>query len=253
MSIYFTAAHNVLAQEALKILTGLYGQTPLKKAQIVVALGGDGHLLKTLYDAMENKLPIYAMRRTESVGFLCNDYNSDALPERLQRAQKVDLHPLFIEAELTNGKRQTALAINEVSILRETSQSAKLRILIDGVERIECYSGDGVLVATPAGSTAYNHSCGGPIMPMNANTLVITAICGFRPRRWNYAVLPQDAAIDIEVLETAKRPVRIEAGESVIKDASTVKIWLDRHKSFPLLFDPEEHLGERIIREQFMP
>lgn len=253
MKIHFTAAHNKLAQASLADLTVNHGQVPLKSAEIVVALGGDGHLLKTLYEAMSKKIPVYAMRRTESVGFLCNDFHVDNLVERINKAQKVDLHPLFIEALLTDGKTQTAIAINEVSIIRETSQSAKLRIMVDGVERIECYSGDGVLVATPAGSTAYNHSCGGPIMPLDANTLVITAISGFRPRRWNYAVLPQDTTIDVEVLEISKRPIRIEAGSSIIRNAASMKIWLDRNKAVPLLFDPDQHLGERIIREQFMP
>lgn len=252
MNIHFTAAHNKIAQESFVSLTTQYGQAPLKSADVIVVLGGDGHLLKTLYDAMSKKIPVFAMRRTESVGFLCNDFHADSLLERIQKAQKVDLHPLFIEALLTDDKKQTALAINEVSIIRETTQSAKLRIIVDGIERIECYSGDGVLVSTPAGSTAYNHSCGGPIMPLDANTLVMTAISGFRPRRWSHAVLPQDSTIDIEVLEITKRPVRIEAGDTIIRNAVSMKIWLDRNKAVPLLFDPEQHLGERIIREQFM-
>jgi NAD+ kinase len=162
------------------------------------------------------------------------------------------LHPLLVEARTVGGTTATGLAINEVSVIRETPQSARLQINIDGKERIGSYSGDGVLVATPAGSTAYNHSCGGPIMPLDANTLVITAICGFRPRGWSYAVLPQDSAIEINALETEKRPVRIEAGSVVIHNAVKAKIWLDRKKNLTLLFDPDQHLGERIVREQFM-
>jgi NAD+ kinase len=137
-------------------------------------------------------------------------------------------------------------------VIRETPQSARLRIGIDGIDRIAEYSGDGVLVATPAGSTAYNHSCGGPIMPLNANTLVITAISGFRPRGWSYAVLPQDSVVEIAALETFKRPVRIEAGASVVHNAAVAKIWLDKKKTLTLLFEPDQHLSERIVREQFM-
>ncbi len=251
MKIHFTASSHKMAQEALADLTAHYPNTDLKDADTIVALGGDGHLLHTIYSSLAHKCPIFAMRRTESVGFLCNDYHLGNLIERLQRAETVNLHPLRIEAELQNGKHQAALAINEVSIIRETTQSAKLRVTVDGVERIECYSGDGLLIATPAGSTAYNHSCGGPIMPMDANTLVMTAICGFRPRRWSHAVLPQTSVVDIDVLDINKRPVRIESGETAIRGASKLRVWMDKNYSIPLLFDPEEHLGERIIREQF--
>jgi len=252
MKIAFTAAPNAAAQEALTALTKKYGQNEPDKADHIVALGGDGQVLKTLYEVMDENKPVYAMRRTESVGFLCNDYNAAALPERLAKAHKVILHPLHLEAVAQNGKKESARAINEVTVIRETPQSARLRINVDGVTRIPNFSGDGMLVATPAGSTAYNHSCGGPIMPLDANTLVMTAISGFRPRRWSYAVLPQDAVIEIEALDTKKRPVRIEAGARVIRDAVKAKIRLDRKKTLTLLFDPDQHLGERIIREQFM-
>lgn len=252
MKISFTSAHNLLAQEAFVTLTNQYGQSDLKSADIVVALGGDGQVLKTLYDVMEFGKPVFALRRTESIGFLCNNYNISDLPERISCAQKVILHPLLIEALSTDGTKTSALAINEVTVIRETQQSARLRVSVDGVERIAQYSGDGLLISTPAGSTAYNHSCGGPIMPLDANTLVMTAISGYRPRRWSYAVLPQASIIEINALETDKRPVRIEAGECVIQKAASAKIWLDRKKSLTLLFDPDQHLGERIIREQFM-
>jgi NAD+ kinase len=252
MKIAFTAARNPFASQALMELTKKYGQQEIPNADIIVALGGDGHVLKTLYDVMDHGKPVFAMRRTDSVGFLCNDFNIENLPERLAKAQAVTLHPLRLEALSADGKKKEALAINEVTVIRETPQSARLSISIDGVERIAQFSGDGILAATPTGSTAYNHSCGGPIMPLNANTLIVTAICGFRPRRWSYAVLPQDSSIKIEALETTKRPVRIEAGSSVIHNAASAKIWLDRRKELKLLFDPGEHLGERIVREQFM-
>ena len=252
MRIAFSAANNALAQQCFTDLVKKYGQASVKEADIIVVLGGDGHVLNTLYHIIDHQKPVFAIRRTESVGFLCNDFLDRDLPERIAKAQRVTLHPLAIAVTKTDGSIETALAINEASILRETMQAARLRISVDGVERIAQYSGDGVLVATPAGSTAYNHSCGGPIMPLDANTLVMTAISGYRPRRWSYAVLPQDSQIEIETLEITKRPVRIEAGEKVIRDAQSVKIHMDRSKSLTLLFDPDQHLGERIIREQFM-
>ena len=253
MKIFFTASHSPLAQKAFVELTQRYGQSAACDADFFVALGGDGQVLSTLYESLEQDKPVFAIRRTESVGFLCNTFNNKGdLEQRLERAQRVTLHPLRIEAETTDGSTFSALAINEVSILRASPQAVRLRVEIDGIERLSKFSGDGLLVATPAGSTAYNHSCGGPIMPLNANTLVMTAICGFRPRGWSYAVLPEDAMIKIDVLETNKRPAKIEAGVSVLDHAAKATIWLDRTKNITLLFDPDQHLGERIIREQFM-
>ncbi len=253
MKIFFSASHSTLAQKALAEMTARYGQSSMQEADYLVVLGGDGQVLKTLYESLEFNKPVFAIRRTESVGFLCNAFNdrSDLL-QRLPRAQKVTLNPLLITAEDADGKTFSALGINEVTIVRETPQAVRLRITIDGVVRASKYSGDGVLVATPAGSTAYNHSCGGPIVPLNSNTLVITAINGFRPRGWSYAVLPQDASIEIDVLEATKRPARIEAGISIFHNAIKAKIWLDKTKDITLLFDPDQHLGERIIREQFL-
>ena len=252
MKIAFTAAHNDFAQQAFNELTKQYGQIEASKADVVVALGGDGHVLRTLYDVMDKGKPVFAMRRTMSVGFLCNDYKTNELEARIQAALAVKLRPLHIEARTIEGRTRAALAINEVPFMRETAQSARLAIHVDGVERIAQYSGDGLLVATPAGSTAYNHSCGGPILPLDSNSLVMTAISGFRPRGWSCAVLPQSSAVDIKVLETQKRPVRIEAGVSVIHNAASATIRLSKDKCLTILFDPDQHLGERIIREQFM-
>jgi NAD+ kinase len=252
MKIAFVAAPSTIAQSALKALVKRYGQCGIASADYVVAVGGDGQVLKTLYDVMERNKPVFALRRTDSVGFLCNDYHLASLPRRLAKAQRVTLHPLRMEARTKSGARKTAVAINDVIVIRETAQSARLSLRVDGITRIAQFSGDGILVATPCGSTAYNHSCGGPIMPLNSNTLVVTAISGFRPRRWSHAVLPQDAVVEIEMLETAKRPVRIEAGAHIIGNAARVKISLDRKKTLTLLFDPDQHLGERIVREQFM-
>ena len=253
MKIHFTASHSENAQKSFAALTKKYGQADAKNAEAFVAMGGDGQVLKTLYEAMPYNKPVFAIRRTDSVGFLCNGFDDkDDLTQRIAQAHPVTLHALRIEAEKTDGSSASALAINEVSFLRETPQAVKLRIVIDGIERIAKFSGDGVLIATPTGSTAYNHSCGGPIMPIDANTLVMTAISGYRPRGWSHAVLPEDAVIAIEVLETAKRPVKIEAGSAVLHNAAKAKIWLDRTQNITLLFDPDQHLGERIIREQFM-
>ncbi|MDD4615896.1 MAG: NAD kinase [Alphaproteobacteria bacterium] len=253
MNIFFTCSHSPLAQKAFVELTRRYGQAEASQAEYFVAIGGDGQVLTTLYEALKYNKPVFAIRRTESVGFLCNPVDGlDDLDQRLMRAQRVSLNPLRIEAETTDGTTYSAMAINEVSFLRETPQAVRLRIVIDGTERLAKFSGDGILVSTPAGSTAYNHSCGGPIMPLTANTLVMTAICGFRPRGWSHAVLPQDSVIEVEVLEAEKRPTRIEAAVSVIREAAKAKIWLDRTQKLTLLFDPDQHLGERIIREQFM-
>lgn len=252
MKIAFATPPSPMAQETLRLLEGRYETVSMAEADVVVVLGGDGHVLKTLHTLMDKGKPVYALRRTSSVGFLCNDYNPDNLIERIEKAQTVVLHPIRVECTTSSGAIETGLAINEVTILRESAQSAKLRVCVDGIERINRYNGDGLLVSTPAGSTAYNHSAGGPIMPLDSNTLIMTAVCGFRPRRWSYAVLPQSSVIQIEVIETEKRPVRVEAGPSVIRHIVSARMWWDCTTAFSLLFDPEQHLGERIIREQFM-
>lgn len=252
MKIAFAASPSPLAQESLVELKKLYDHVEPEEADVIVVLGGDGHLLKTLHRYMERGKKVYALRRTKSVGFMCNDYNPENLLERLEHAQTVALYPLKVECTTRDGKIHEAIAINEVTFLRNTAQSAKLRICVDGVERIAKFSGDGLLISTAAGSTAYNHSAGGPIMPLDANTLVMTAICGFRPRRWSHAILPQSCVMDISVIETEKRPVRVEAGPTVVHGIVSAKVWMDCTSAFTLLFDPDQHLGERIIREQFM-
>ena len=252
MKIAFFASAAPAAQAALNALRTLYGEANLAEADYVVAIGGDGLALRALYSVIPLGKPVFALRRTEAIGFMCNDYAVENLPERLTQAQHVTLHPLRVETTCVNGDNASALAINEVAVLRDSPQSARLRVKVDGKERLARYSGDGLLVATPVGSTAYSHSAGGPIMPIDANTLVMTAICGYRPRRWSYAILPQDTVVDIEVLEHVKRPVRIEAGEQTTGDVASARIWLDRSSGFTLLFDPHQHLAERIIQEQFM-
>lgn len=251
MKIAFVASASHAAQVAKKELTKRYGSCDVADADFVVTIGGDGMVLKTLYAVRDLGKLVFALRRTESVGFLCNEYKVADLPERLHRAQSIAIYPLRVEWIDTEGHRAMAFAINEVALLRDSPQSAKLKVSVDGIERLANLSGDGLLVATPTGSSAYNRSAGGPIVPLESNTLVMTAICGFRPRRWNYAVLPQSAVVDIEVLETDKRPVRLEAGPEMVRGVVRTRLWLDCTTAFTLLFDPDQHLSDRLMQEQF--
>lgn len=251
MKLAFAASQTPLAQAAKQELQKMYGNADLASADCVVALGGDGQVLRTLYGTMFHKQPVYAMRRTESVGFMCNRYRVEDLPERIKKSQQIPLHPLRTECVTSNGTHTNTVSINEVTLVRETPQCAKLRVSIDGIVRLEQFSGDGLLLSTPAGSTAYNHSAGGPIMPLDANLLIMSGICGFRPKRWSYAVLSQTAVTEIEVLEHEKRPVRVEAGLGCTSNIVYSKIWLDKTSAFTLLFDPDMHLHERIMQEQF--
>ena len=208
-------------------------------------------MLRALHDSIAHKKPVFGMNRG-SVGFLLNEYREESLMERLQKAQTVKINPLRMRAKATDGKTHDALAINEVSLLRETRQTAKLRIKVDGVTRLEELSCDGIIVATPAGSTAYNLSAQGPIIPLNAGIMALTPLSAFRPRRWRGALLPLSSRIVLEVLEAEKRPVSAVADFTEIRDVETVEIWRDKVE-VSLLFDPEMNLDERIIKEQFMP
>ena len=250
--IAFVAADGEDAQRALRNLERRYGQVPAEQAEVIVALGGDGLMLETLHRFIGRDLPIYGMNRG-TVGFLMNVYNEKSLRERLDRAQKVILHPLRMEALTNAGERVEALAINEVSLLRETRQAAKIRIRIDGKVRLDEVFCDGVLVATPAGSTAYNLSAHGPIIPLGAGVLALTPISAFRPRRWRGALLAHHAKVTFEVLEHPKRPVSAVADYTEVRDVARVEIREDRSIALELLFDPEHNLEERIIAEQFLP
>ena len=253
MKVHFYTADTPKAQEGEHSLIKRYGgNTPLNKADIVVALGGDGLMLRALHDSVTHKKPVFGMNRG-SVGFLLNEYHEENLLERLARAQAVKINPLRMRATTTGGKKHDALAINEVSLLRETRQTAKLRIKIDGVTRLEELSCDGIIVATPAGSTAYNLSAYGPIIPLNAGIMALTPLSAFRPRRWRGALLPLSSRIMLEVLEAEKRPVSAVADFTEIRDVETVEVWRDEKVDISLLFDPEMNLDERIIKEQFMP
>lgn len=250
--ISFVASSAPDAQEALGRLVDRYGTVPADEAEVIVALGGDGLMLQTLHRFIDSGKPIYGMNRG-SVGFLLNEYAEDGLVERIWTAERSVVHPLAMTAVDVHGERRDALAINEVSLLRQSSQVAKLRIMVDGNERMGELIADGVLVATPAGSTAYNLSVNGPILPLNTPLLALTPISPFRPRRWRGALLPHHVRISIEVLEAAKRPVSATADHVEMREVARVDIATDRNRSMILLHDPGHSLDERILREQFGP
>ncbi|HXP97124.1 MAG TPA: NAD kinase [Telmatospirillum sp.] len=250
--VAFVAADNDAAQRALEHLCRRYGALAPDHADVIVALGGDGFMLETLHRYIDRHVPIYGMNRG-TVGFLLNVYSDEHLVDRLERAETVRLHPLIMRALTVDGQTHEALAINEVSLLRETRQAAKIRTRIDGKVRLEELICDGVLVATPAGSTAYNLSAHGPIIPMGAGVLALTSISAFRPRRWRGALLSHKAKVMFEVLEHDKRPVSAVADYTEIRDVVQVEVYEDRNIGLDLLFDPEHNLEERILAEQFMP
>ena len=251
-AIAIVAADSEQAQTAARALRQRYGCVALDEARIIVALGGDGFMLETLHTTLERDVAVYGMN-FGSVGFLMNSCAEDGLSERLAQAERVDLHPLRMIATTADGGRHEALAINEVSLLRQTHQTAKLRIRIDGRTRMEELICDGALVATPAGSTAYNLSAHGPIIPIGAGLLALTPISVFRPRRWRGALLPENVTVNFQVLEADKRPVSAVADSEEVRDVIEVEIMRDASRTLTLLFDPEHNLEERIVAEQFQP
>ncbi|ODT60257.1 MULTISPECIES: NAD kinase [Paracoccus] len=250
-NMHFTASHAEPAQAALAALTARYGQTPLERAEVVVALGGDGFMLQTLHATQGRGLPVYGMNRG-TVGFLMNVYAADDLPARLDAAELTVINPLRMRATCADGTCHEALAINEVSLLREGPQAAKLRIHVDGRLRMEELVCDGALVATPAGSTAYNYSAHGPILPINSEVLALTAIAPFRPRRWRGALLPKGAEVLVEVLNPERRPVMADADSRSVRHVTRVHIRSADDIRHRLLFDPGHGLDERLLREQFV-
>lgn len=248
--IAFRASPAPAAQEAFASLTALYGQTAVDKASVIVALGGDGFMLQTLHEEHWTGLPVYGMN-CGTVGFLMNTYSNEALPERLGLAEEAVLNPLAMTAVGTDGTVTEALAINEVSLLRMGPQAAKLRILVDGKERMPELVCDGCLLSTPAGSTAYNYSAHGPILPIGADVLALTAVAAFRPRRWRGALLPKAAVVRFEVLDPGKRPVRADADTRPVTDVVSVEIRSEPNVRHRILFDPGHGLEERLIVEQF--
>ncbi len=250
--VAFVAAETAVAREARRTLAKRYGQCAPDKADIIVALGGDGLMLQTLHRYMGSGTPIFGMHRG-SVGFLLNEFRIAGLTHRLERAQRVTLNPLRMTVTTARGATKTALAINEVSLLRQQRQAAKLRILVDGIERLPELICDGALVATPAGSTAYNLSAHGPIIPLGADLLALTPISAFRPHRWRGALLPRTARVTFEILERDKRPVSATADHNEVRDVVRVDVHEDRAIGLTLLFDPEQNLAERVLKEQFSP
>ncbi len=249
--IAFIASESDEAQEALKILTARYGDAPFEEADVVVALGGDGLMLQALHRFASRGIAIYGMNRG-SVGFLMNEYSADDLVERLDRAVVTKVHPLRMKAIDMTGATREALAFNEVSMLRQTYQAAKLRVSIDSTVRLEELICDGILLSTPAGSTAYNLSAHGPILPIGSPLLALTPISAFRPRRWRGAILPQEAIVQIEVLEADKRPVSAVADHQEFRNVLDVHIAQDRTISVDMLFDEGHSLEERVLSEQFL-
>jgi NAD+ kinase len=248
--IAFVASPIAEAEEARARLAKRYGETAPAEADMIVALGGDGLMLQTLHAFMTSGKPIYGMHRG-TVGFLMNDFREDRLPERLSEAETTLIHPLLMRARDAKGQPHEAYAINEVSLFRQKHQAARLRILIDGKERLAELVADGLMVATPAGSTAYNLSAQGPIIPIKAPLLALTPISPFRPRRWRGALLPDSARVVVEVLEADKRPVAAVADHDEVRDVRNVEISMERKIAIPMLFDPGHSLDERILREQF--
>jgi NAD+ kinase len=244
------ASTSTEAREARERLAKRYGDADPDAADVIVALGGDGLMLQTLHRFMTSGKPIYGMHRG-TVGFLMNDFSEDRLAERLAAAETTLIHPLLMRATDQQGARHEAYAINEVSLFRQAYQAARLRILIDGKERLAELVADGVMVATPAGSTAYNLSAQGPIIPINAPLLALTSISPFRPRRWHGALLPDTARVVVEVLESEKRPVAAVADHDEVRAVRAVEIHMDHGIAIPMLFDPGHSLDERILREQF--
>ena len=246
----FCASDRPEALEAYQRLAGRYGSVPATEADVIVALGGDGFMLETLHANMIRNTPVYGMNRG-SVGFLMNDYDEDSLPERIAAAGRAVIHPLQMDAWTEGGSVHTGLAINEVSLLRQTRQSAKLRISVDGKVRLEELSCDGCMVATPAGSTAYNLSAHGPIIPLDARMLALTPISAFRPRRWRGALLSHQATVEFEVLEADKRPVSAVADSLEIRRVVKVVVRERRDVALTMLFDAGRSFEERVLAEQF--
>ena len=250
LRIAFAASDRPEAIAARGRLIELYGSADPATADVIVALGGDGFMLETLHANLQRRTPVFGMNRG-SVGFLMNDYQEEGLRERLATAGRAVIHPLQMNAWTESGAVQSGLAINEVSLLRQTRQSAKLRVTVDDRVRLEELSCDGCMVATPAGSTAYNLSAHGPIIPLDARILALTPISAFRPRRWRGALLSHHAKVRFDVLEADKRPVSATADNFEVRRVSRVEVRERRDVALTMLFDAGRSFDERVIAEQF--
>ena len=250
MRIAFVAAQTEEASVARAALAARYGDAPIDQAEVIVALGGDGFMLRTLHRHMARALPVYGMK-LGTVGFLMNQYGDGDLAARIAQAQPTTLRPLQMDAVTEAGNTNVSLAFNEVSLLRQTKQAAHVRVLLNGIAKIEELVCDGVLVSTTAGSTAYNLSAHGPILPLGSQLLALTPISPFRPRRWRGAILPAVTEVRFEILDPYKRPVSATADSHEVRDVVEVSIRESRERTMTLLFDPEHNLEERILNEQF--
>lgn len=250
-AIHFVASTSDRAQSALRKLEQRYGQCDLESASVIIALGGDGFMLRTLHRLLSARLPVYGMKLGE-VGFLMNRYREDSLAERLAEAQLVELNPLRMVAKTEAGNESQALAINEVSLLRQTNQAAHIRITVNDNVKVTELVCDGVMVATAAGSTAYNLSAHGPILPLGTDALALTPISPFRPRRWRGAVLPSTAIIRFDVLDHYKRPASATADAQEVRNVVSVEVSEAQDVTLKLMFDPDHNLEDRILDEQFL-
>lgn len=251
LKAHFIASPSEAAQQALKVLSQRYGQCELSDAKVIVALGGDGFMLRTLHRLLSADLPVYGMK-LGNVGFLMNRYRETGLSKRLAAADTVSLAPLCMEVATEAGGEVKALAINEVSLLRQMNQAAHIRVLVNGSVKVEELVCDGVLVATAAGSTAYNLSAQGPILPLGTQALALTPISPFRPRRWRGAVLPGSARVRFEVLDHYKRPVSATADAQEVRNVLAVDVYEEKTIRLKLMFDPDHSLEDRILNEQFL-
>jgi NAD+ kinase len=249
-TLSFIASPTPEAQAALEELVGLYGNTPPAEADVIVALGGDGFMLQTLHETINAGPRVYGMNRG-SVGFLMNDYRTEDLPARIATAVENEFHPLKMTTTDADGSTSVALAINEVYLFRQSYQAAKLRVEIDGHVRLEELICDGLMIATPAGSTAYNLSAHGPILPLEAPLLAMTPVSAFRPRRWRGALLPNRVCVDIHILEPDKRPVNAVADNAEVKSILHVRVAQSKDMTARILSDPDHSWSDRILAEQF--
>ncbi len=249
--IHFVASNSDAAQATLAVMEARYGQNDAEHAEVVVALGGDGFMLRTLHRLLPVNLPDYGMK-IGNVGFLMNLYREEGLMERLGLADCVELSPLRMNAVTEGGNESTALAINEVALLRQVNQAAHIRIVVNGSVKVDELICDGVLVATAAGSTAYNLSVQGPVLPLGTEAVSLTPISPFRPRRWKGAVLPSNARVRFEILENYKRPVSATADAHEVRNVISVDVFEDKDVTLKLMFDPEHSLEDRIVDEQFL-
>jgi NAD+ kinase len=249
--IHFVASQTTTAGKAAAAMQKRYGQSSLENAEIIVALGGDGFMLRTLHRVIEADIPVFGMK-IGNVGFLMNRFSEEDLSERLSNAVVVGLNPLCMDVQTESGTTANAIAINEISLLRQSNQAAHIRILVNDIVKVETLVCDGVLLATAAGSTAYNFSVRGPILPLGTDALALTPISPFRPRRWNGAILPSTARVTFEIVDHYKRSVSATADAHEVRNVVRVDAYEDKNTEFKLLFDPAHSLEERILNEQFL-